>query len=222
MRHTRFSSVIAVLFCFSTFAAVGAYAGQTQTWVLTGSNGTAPPCSTALPCARVTLGINSTGTAATFTVTSLDNNYIFDSFGFNAQNGGSTLSLSLGTSSGEVNGATLGGPGNEDGWGKFNYNFRTGENGGSAGGACTVTGGSASAGCTFSFTVDGTGLTLADFEHTSSGGTGSGFFAGHAAAPSGGTGYEGKPQPVSEPSSLGMLFSGFLAIGSFGRRFLKN
>src|SRR5579872_3370728 len=108
MRHWKLSSAIAVLLCFFTFAAVGAYADTTQTWVLTGSNG-APPCSASSPCAKVTIDINSAGTQATFTVTSLVNNYIFDTFGFNAKSGGSVLSLSLGSSSGEVSGATLGG-----------------------------------------------------------------------------------------------------------------
>ena len=99
MRHLKLSSKIAALLCFSAFAAVGAYADQTQTWVLTGSNGS-PPCSASSPCAQVTIDINSAGTQATFTVTSLVNNYVFDTFGFNESGGGT---LTLVSSSGDVN-----------------------------------------------------------------------------------------------------------------------
>jgi hypothetical protein len=211
MRYIKFSAAIAMLFCLSTFAAVGAYA---QTWDFTGTNASgALPCSAAAPCGQVSIDVNSAGTAATFTVTSLLNNYVFDTFGFNAESGGSVLSLTLASSSGEVSGATLGGSGNEDGWGKFDYNFKTGVSGGSKGGDCTVTGGIASAGCTFSFTVDGTGLTLADFEVLTSGGNGSGFFAGHAASPNQ-SGYEGNPQAVSvaEGSNIPMLGASGLAL----------
>jgi hypothetical protein len=218
MRYIKFSAAIATLFCLSTFAAVGAYA---QTWDFTGTNASgALPCSAAAPCGQVSIDVNSAGTAATFTVTSLLNNYVFDSFGFNAVAGGSILPLTLGSSSGEVSGATLGGSGNEDGWGKFDYNFQTGVSGGSKGGNCTVTGGSASAGCTFSFTVDGTGLTLADFEVASSGGNGSGLFAGHAASPSQ-SGYEGSPQAVTVPegSSIPMLGAcGLALLGSMAMK----
>jgi hypothetical protein len=234
MRHMKFSCVGAVLFCFSMLAVVTASADSTQSWLMSGSNTSSVPCSSASPCASVSLDINTGGTSATFTVTSLNNGYVFDTFGFNAESGatgtqgtGSLLNLSLLSSSGEVSSPSLGGLGNEDGWGKFDYNFSTGKTGGSSGSDCSVSGGAASAGCTFSFTLSGTGLTLADFKLVSAnknGGPGSDLFAGHEANGSGFTGYVGSetPAPVPEPSMLAMLFSGFIAAGTFGRRFLRS
>jgi hypothetical protein len=69
----------------------------------------------------------------------------------------------------------------------------------------------------FSFTVTGSGLTLADFEVASSGGSGSGFFAGHEASPTQ-SGYSGSSSPVPEPSSLALLGSGLIAMGTIVRR----
>src|ERR1700752_425536 len=138
MRHMKFSCVGALLFCFSMLAAVTASADSTQSWLLTASNAGGPACSSGSPCASVSLDVSSTGNTATFTVTSLNNGYVFDTFGFNAETGatgtqgsGSLLNLSLLSSSGEVNSPSLGGLGNEDGWGKFDYHFSTGKNGGS-------------------------------------------------------------------------------------------
>ena len=234
MRNLRFLSAIAGLFCFLILGARSASADSTQSWMLTASNAGGPACSSASPCATVSLDINTSGTSATFTVTSLNNGYVFDTFGFNAETGGtgthgsgSLLSLSLLSSSGEVNGASLGGLKNEGGWGKFDYTFKTGEHGGANGSNCSVSGGTASAGCTFSFTLKGSHLTLADFELVSSGGNsgpGSDLFAGHAANGNGPTGYEGSatPTPMPEPSMLAMLFSGFIAAGTFGCRFLRS
>ena len=232
MRHKKVLSAITVFSLFTILTAVGAYADQTQTWVLTTANPGGPACSSTSPCAQITLDVNGAGTAATFTVTSLDNGYIFDTFGFNAETGGNgnqgsgtAISLSLGSTSGEVSGPSLGGSGKEDGWGTFDYNFNTGENGGSNGGDCSVSGGVASAGCTFTFTVNGTGLTLADFEYISTGGNGSGIFAGHSANLIGPTGYIGNPQtpaPVPEPSSLAMLGSGLFGLATIARRKLRG
>jgi hypothetical protein len=233
MRRMKFLCAGGV-FCFSMLAAVTASADSTQSWLMSASNTSSVPCSSASPCASVSLDISSTGKTATFTVTSLNNGYVFDTFGFNAETGaagshgsGSLLNLSLLSSSGEVSSPSLDGLRNEDGWGKFDYNFNTGKNGGSNASDCSVSGGTASAGCTFSFTLSGTGLTLADFELASvnkNGGSGSDLFAGHEANGSGFTGYVGSetPAPVPEPSMLSMLFSGFIAAGTFGRRFLRS
>lgn len=211
--------------CFATFTAA-ASADSTMSWDLVGSNG-APACTSTTPCAQVTLDVN--GNLATFTVTSLFNGWVFDTFGFNAASGTPptpiTLTLVPGSGTGEVGAYSLGGSGNEDGWGDFLYNFETGKHGGSSGGDCVVTGGHAGPGCTFGFQVQSTSaLTLADFEVASSGGTGSGFFAGHEAS-STNSGYSGNsqpiPPPISEPAALAVVVPGLLvALGQLRRRVL--
>jgi hypothetical protein len=196
-----------------------AHADSITDWYLTGTNSPGQlPCSLAAPCAEVALDINNAGTNATFTVTSLLNGWVFDKFGFNT--GGALVNLV--SASGEVGSYSLGGSGNEDGWGTFDYNFLTGKHGGSSGGDCSGNPGSPSGGCTFMFTLSGTSLSLSTFEHASSGGTGSGFFAGHEASNSN-SGYSGSPQefiPVSEPAMLMILTPGLLtAAGLLTRRF---
>lgn len=206
------------------FAGAAAQPASADSFYLVGSNNTAQvPCSTTVPCAEVT--ITTSGDTATFTVSSLDNGYIFDTFGFNFTGAG-TLTLS-GTPTGEVSSPTLANDnGSEDGWGKFDYTFTTGKNGGSSGGDCVVTGGVPGAGCTFSFTVTDTSttsLTASEFESASSGGTGSGDFAGHLAAMNSNSGYVGDSVPLSttpipEPSSLALLGSGVLGLAGVIRR----
>ena len=210
MRHAKLlSSAVGIFFCLSTFAAVGAYA---QTWDFTQSNdNTAVPCSVLSPCGSVTLDVTSS-TSATFTVTSDLTGYVFDTFGFNGPAG-----LTLFSYSGEL-GITpkLDGTGAEDGFGKFDYKFLTDLSGGSSGTDCTVTGGSPGAGCTFSFTVDGTGLMAALFEITSSGGNGSGYFAGHLAAAGDKTVYVGDTVSVVPEGGAALLYLVLAGLTCFG------
>lgn len=210
------------------FAGAAAQPALADSFYLTGTNSsTNVPCSSAAPCAEVTVA--TSGDTATFTVTSLDSGYIFDTFGFNYTGPGT---LTLTSSSGEVSSPTLNGSGNEDGWGSFDYNFVTGENGGSSGTDCVVTAGSPSAGCSFSFTVtdtSGATLTTSEFESATVGANGTGDFAGHLAAPNNFTGYVGdstplgSTSPVPEPSSLALLGSSVLgAAGVLRRRFRRS
>jgi len=163
---------------------------------------------------------------ANFTVSSLVNGWVFDKFGFNTISG--VPALAFGGASGEVGPtAVLQGPGSfqEDGWGSFTYNFNTGKNGGSSGGDCVVTAGKPGPGCTFTFSVTSTtALTVADFEQTSSGGSGSGLFAGHEASQTL-SGFSGNSQPIppplSEPAALAVVVPGLLvAFGQLRRRLL--
>lgn len=206
------------------FAGVAAPHALADSYFLIGTNSPGAggvPCSGSSPCAEVT--ITATGNTATFTVSSLDSGYVFDTFGFNFTGAG-TLTLS-GTPTGEVSSPTLANDnGAEDGWGKFDYTFTTGKNGGSSGGDCVVTGGTPGAGCTFSFTVtDASTLSLmtSEFESASSGGSGTGFYAGHMAAGNG-SGYVGDSVPVGspipEPSSLMLLGTGVLGLAGVVRR----
>lgn len=192
---------------------------DSQTWDLVGTNDSSGlPCTMIAPCASVT--INASGHDATFTVTSLLNGYVFDKFGFNTIAGVSTLSLVAGGETGELGSYSLGGSGTEGGWGSFLHNFDTGLSGGSKGGDCANHG----AGCTFTFEVTSTSsLSVASFEKLTSGGVGSGYFAGHMASASK-SGYGGNSQllaPLPEPPTTAVLASGLLVgIGLLGRRTL--
>jgi len=207
---------LCLLLCVT--AAVSSARADSQTWFFEGTNSPAQvPCSAGGPCGEVTL--TTSCSFATFTVSSLLSGYVFDTFGFNTDVG-----LTLISASGEVGAFSLGGSGNQDGWGSFTHIFDTGKNGGSNGGDCVVTGGVPGAGCTFTFTVKCTSnctLTLANFEFTSSGGTGSGLFAGHLADGNGNTGFVGNPQPgtpIDEPASLSVVGVGLLSFGGLLRK----
>lgn len=124
---------LALLLCV-TAGISSAWAGS-QSWYFEGTNSPSNlPCSSGGPCGEVTLSVS--GNTATFTVSSLLSGYIFDTFGFN-----SSVGISLVSASGEVGSFSLGGSGNEGGWGSFGHNFHTGESGGSNGHQCVVTGG---------------------------------------------------------------------------------
>jgi hypothetical protein len=210
---------LALLVCVT--ATTNFARADSESWNFTGTNSPGNvPCSSAAPCGQITLTTNGTS-YATFTVSSLLSGYVFDSFGFNTTPG---ITLSLFSSSGEVNNPSLGGAGNEDGWGSFAHNFNTGKSGGSSGGDCAVSGGVPGAGCTFTFTVKCTNnciLSLSNFEVTSSGGNGTGYFAAHLAAGNGKTGYVGSPTQITqidEPMTLNVMGVGLLTVGGLLRR----
>lgn len=203
------------------FAGAASQSALADTFYLDSSNTTLVPCNTTAPCAEVM--ISTSGNVATFTVSSLDSGYVFDTFGFNFTGAGS-LTLS-GAATGEVaSGYSLSGPGStaQDGYGKFDYIFNTKENGGSHGTDCVVTGGVPGGGCTFTFSLTDSStssLSASEFEALSSGGN-STDYAGHLAAGGGNTGYVGDAvaSVVPEPSSLMLLGSGVLGLAGVVRR----
>jgi len=209
---------LCLLLCVT--AAVSNARADSQTWFFEGTNNSSQvPCNPSAPCGEVTL--TTSGNTATFTVSSLLSGYIFDSFGFNTSFAGGAFALT--SASGEVSNPSLACCGiNQDGWGNFQYVFDTGKHGGSSGGDCVVTGGVPGAGCTFTFTITCAScgnLTVAMFEIASSGGAGSGFFAGHLAAGNGNTGFVGGPQTsIDEPASLSVVGIGLLLLGGLLRR----
>ncbi len=153
-------------------------------------------------------------------MSSLLSGWVVDKFGFN-----SSLAPTLLSASGEVGSYSLSGSGNEDGWGSFGNTFITGENGGSMGNVCMVTSGVPGSGCSFSFILQfASNASISTFEIASSGGSGSGFFAGHMASPSN-SGYAGNPVvPVPEASWGGLLLGTCLAefAGLFRRKFIHQ
>lgn len=208
---------LCLLLCM-VVASASAWA-DSESWYFTGSNTQSQvPCTPSAPCGEIT--ITTSGNMATITVSSLLSGYVFDTFGFNSSQ---AISLVPGSGTGELGTYSIPGGGNQDGFGSFNYIFDTGKNGGSSGGDCVVTGGVPGAGCTFSFKVQCSGsctLSLSNFEITSSGGNGSGFFAGHLADGNGNTGYVGDTMQfqVDEPASLSVVGSGLLLVGALLRR----
>lgn len=207
------------------FAGVASQSAFADSFYLVQSNSTKVPCSLTSPCAEVT--ITTSGDTATFTVTSLDANYIFDNFGFNFTGPGS---LSVDTNpaslapSGEVGSYSLNTPppSQLDGFGKFDYVFDTGESGGSNGGDCNPVG---TAKCSFTFTLVDSNtsavLTAAEFESLENGNSNS-IFAGHLADPNNNTGFVGVASPTTsvtpEPSSLMLMGTGVLALAGVIRR----
>lgn len=223
----RCLGLLALCFIVMTLGAVQLHADQ-LTFTLNFTNGFATCPSGG--CA--TVNIVATGTQATITVSSLLNGYQFDSFGFNLSSGTITSFSSSGTvNTSDPNyglSAPPAGPWAQNGFGKFQYVFDTGINGGSTGGNCVVTSGSPGPGCTFALTLNGTGLTSYQlFEVLSSGNAGDGnaWFAGHVAGTTC-TGFVGggnatgnqngssscTPVATPEPSTLSLLALGVFSL----------
>jgi hypothetical protein len=186
-------------------------------------------------CAIVNISVNDAGNTATFTVSSLMSGFQFDTFGFNFTGGSLALS---GTPTGAVSGPSFSGLGNEDGFGKYLWNFNTGINGGSTGSACNGT--VADTDCTFVFTVSGANISnVTQFDSLLNGTNNDSatWFAGHLASGTctgyvgGGGGLETAPSSdgsctptVPEPGSTSLLGLGGLlsGLGLTVRRLLRR
>ena len=219
MKRILMSGAVMLALCLAFGGAAKADTFETVFLNLTNGFTTCTP-----NCAQVFIDVNTGGTSATLTFTSLLSGFQFDTVGFNSND--ATISVTGGPLKNNP-------PNAQDGFGKFGYVVDTGINGGSTGSSCNGTTGDAD--CNFIVTITGTGLTLSNF-HTLSIGGDSVFFAGHIAsdtctgfvgggggATDGTTGGTCGTTSTPEPGSLSMLGIGLLAIGGFARRrFLTN
>jgi hypothetical protein len=203
---------LCLLLCIT--AAVSSARADSQTWKFTGTdNPSGAPCSGAAPCG--TVNITTSGDFVTFTVTSLLSGYILQDFGFNYAGSGSLAYVSsngLGNFT-QCNGCF------SNGWGSFSNNFFSNL----APSGCFVTGGIPGAGCTFTVTLSCAGkpsCSLSDFEVTTSGTNGSGYFYGFLFKSEDLFGNVGNPVPVpvDEPSTLSVMGAGLLGLGGLLRR----